>query len=336
MSQKGRREVEVVHELLLRTHKGAEQMLLLPHGGWGVRAPLTMKVRGGVEATLAAIAQEAFDGQSPPVVSRLPLASYSVTAWSPTYRCETVYHVKPWVTRYERRGHDRTVKALGGEWVSRSEALALADLSPTVRPLAQQLRQVPDAPLDPRASEGDWTARLLYARDRDQRAFGPLFQEMTPFLKSRLKRFVGRTDIDDVLMETANYALADLASFQPIAQASTWLERIARNVAYTLGRRRACVTFVSMSAEDGDMPVFDRGPQPQAVLEQAEDIARGRAVLAELKRKMTPVRRMAWRLRFEEGLEYNEISECLRVPQGTVATWVKRTTDALRKAAEKR
>ena len=44
----------------------------------------------------------------------------------------------------------------------------------------------------------------------------------------------------------------------------------------------------------------------------------------ELK-ALKPIARLAWRLRYEENMEYSEISETLRLSPNTIATWIHRT-----------
>ncbi len=80
----------------------------------------------------------------------------------------------------------------------------------------------------------------------------------------------------------------------------------------------------SLSGPDGPAEVADDAPNPADVVEAAEELARGHALLREQLAALTPVQRLAWRLRHQERMEYRAIAETLNVKVGTLATWVHR------------
>src|SRR5207244_1324970 len=131
-------------------------------------------------------------------------------------------------------------------------------------------------------------------------------------------------------------ALASLDTFDPASTPAAWLRVIARNVAVGVLRHRAVLRSRSLSGDGGPLPVPDARPGPADAAEEAEELARGRALLEAQKAAMTRVQRLAWRLRHLEGLEYGDISEALNVPVGTLATWFRKVRTALQRQAPER
>jgi DNA-directed RNA polymerase specialized sigma24 family protein len=71
--------------------------------------------------------------------------------------------------------------------------------------------------------------------------------------------------------------------------------------------------------------------QPPALASAAEQTRRLRRDIARALWAAEPRVRRAWRWRFHEGQPYAVIARRLGVPQGTVATWLHRFRQGLRK-----
>lgn len=323
------RQVTTAHLQPKTTSKGDELFLLRPHRRWAdgrrpLLAPLTKKVTAGLDAALDAIRRESFGGDGPEPVRQRVLPAVRLTLASPGTGEVTAYEVLPVVAHFDPRRRKDLARDLGGEWLTRSDALARPDLSPTARALLQEVRKAPTGPLPASALDGDWTARLLFARDNDVRAFGPLFEEIKTRLVPRLWRLLGNAhDVEDVLSQVALSVVLELETFQPTYSAFTWLARIAENAAVSVLRKRGQVRQVSLSLDDGAAPMTTEGPAER--LARAEQFAGDQARLRSELQALKPVARLAWRLRYEENMEYAEISETLRISRDTIATWIHRT-----------
>ena len=127
-------------------------------------------------------------------------------------------------------------------------------------------------------------------------------------------------DALDVVQEAFAKAYQNLTRFKGDASFYTWIYRIALNLCIDHQRRQGRVQQVSLDVPEGDdstAPVVRdesiRG-DPVRRAEDAEIRDRLRAAMAEL----TPEHRAVILLREVEGLSYEEISQTLAVPKGTV------------------
>jgi RNA polymerase sigma-70 factor, ECF subfamily len=122
-------------------------------------------------------------------------------------------------------------------------------------------------------------------------------------------------DALELAQETFVRAYENLAKFESRSSFSTWLYRIAANLAIDFRRREGRRPV--LRGEDAETEI-QRLPSP--VGDSFEETARlqlnGR-INAALK-ELTPEHRAVILLREVEGLSYDEISEVLKVPRGTV------------------
>lgn len=154
-----------------------------------------------------------------------------------------------------------------------------------------------------------------------------------------LKRYVGRLlgtssqSIDDVLQEVFIKAYVNLHDYDRKRRFSPWIFRIAHNEAISLLRRKRTEPQV-ISGEEG-LLILERmaeGAQAQADLDSRRDEERLHAALAGLDRRYRDV----MILRFLEEKSYEDISDILRMPMGTVATLISRGKQQLRRALGER
>jgi RNA polymerase sigma-70 factor (ECF subfamily) len=327
------RHVSVVHLLWKNVSQGTERFLLRPHGTWTVDgrtmlAPLTKKVVAGDAHTPGAALQRTLDTlrhedlRQPPPLARLRLRPATrLRLRSPAQGVDTWYHVLPATARCPADQRDGLAAELGGVWMTRFEALREPTLSPTARVALEGVRATPSGPMSAQYLAGDWTQRLLHARDHDSRVFGRLFQDMTPYLRKLARGLLERPeDCEDVLSEACLQALAHLDTYEPITSPATWMGKILHNIAVSMLRKRTGLRRRNPSSLDTVHEVADFR-HPVEAIEEAEELARGRALLQEELKALTPLQRLAWRLRHQEDMEYREISETLNVKIGTLGTW---------------
>lgn len=175
-------------------------------------------------------------------------------------------------------------------------------------------------------------ALLERARAGDFDAFAALCEPCRRPVCSYLAAagLTGPDDAEDVFMDAILRARRSLSSFQGASSFSTWLATICRNLA--LDRRRAAAAHPVASLDapsvldpdgpaheprlssDGAFPNPAPAPDPSASLDGETRAQIVRRALAALPGKT----REAVVLFYLEGRSYQEISEILDIPTGTV------------------
>ena len=179
-----------------------------------------------------------------------------------------------------------------------------------------------DAPLVARAVAGDHKA----------------FELLVIKYQRRIQRLIGRMvrDVDlveDIAQETFIRAYRALAQFRGDAQFYTWLYRIAVNTAKKSLmdlKRNPTVSENSFKSDDDDetSPLENElisSETPDAVLASKEIAQIINTALEALPEEL----RQAITLREIEGLSYEEISEAMNCPIGTVRSRIFRAREAI-------
>jgi RNA polymerase sigma-70 factor (ECF subfamily) len=170
---------------------------------------------------------------------------------------------------------------------------------------------------------------------RDPSSYALLVRRYEP----PLKRYVGRllrassAQVEDVLQEVFIKAYLNLNDYDQRRRFSPWLFRIAHNEAHTLLRKQRTERRV-ISGEEG-LLLLERMTEPadaRTNLDIARDEERVRAALTDLDARYRDV----MILRFLEEKNYEDISDILEMPMGTVATLISRGKQQLRRALEER
>jgi RNA polymerase sigma-70 factor (ECF subfamily) len=103
--------------------------------------------------------------------------------------------------------------------------------------------------------------------------------------------------------------------------AEAWLLSLVRYRALDILRRRV------REAPEDDLPdLVDEDPDPLARLASSRDAAALHGCLAQLE----PERRRLLALAFVEGLSHSEVAERVKMPLGTVKSWIRRSLQSLR------
>ena len=162
----------------------------------------------------------------------------------------------------------------------------------------------------------DETALIEQASRGDAQAFGVLVERYQ-------RRVVGvamavvhnQEDALELAQETFVRAYQNLAKFESRSSFSTWLYRIAANIAIDFRRREGRHTILR-----GEEGAYELERLPSDRGDSFTEVSRGelnqrlRAALKEL----TDDHRAVILLREVEGLAYDEISAVLQIPRGTV------------------
>lgn len=147
-----------------------------------------------------------------------------------------------------------------------------------------------------------------------------------------LVRATGRPqDADDLFQETWIRVARGAAGFDPMRKFSSWVARIATNVAIDWMRAAATRGAVRVSV-GADAAEDARSDTPNAAEAMVIDVERRRlaAALASLPERM----REAVLLRYFDGLSEHAMSAQLGIPQGTVKSRLSNAVTSLRRALD--
>lgn len=162
--------------------------------------------------------------------------------------------------------------------------------------------------------------RTLKARDY----FGVLIERY----EAKLRRYIVRLgvrnsdDQDDVLQEIFIKAYKNLNSFDTSLSFSSWIYRISHNEAMTWFRRRSVRPEGNMVVDSEE--VLDLVASKESGAELLFDKTINAAELTEALTKLDPKYREVLILRYFEHKEYDEISDILQIPMGSVGTLIHR------------
>ena len=161
----------------------------------------------------------------------------------------------------------------------------------------------------------DDTRLVAAARQGDRDAFGILVERHQDRIFNSLLRVLGsRDDALDVVQDAMVQAFVKLDSFRGDAKFSTWLYRIAMNLALSYRRRhRPSVSVEELKQRVGEEPVSEL-PAPDKNLMDQERAATVQQALAALEVQHCQI----LVLREMENCSYADIAQILELPVGTV------------------
>ncbi|HMZ88090.1 MAG TPA: sigma-70 family RNA polymerase sigma factor [Chitinophagales bacterium] len=169
------------------------------------------------------------------------------------------------------------------------------------------------------------------ARRGDQRAYGELMSRYKDTIHYMVLKMVhNRDDAEDLTIEAFGKAFLHLERYTPDFAFSTWLFKIAVNNAIDFIRKKRLHTL----SLDDEQDEFTRSaftnirtnnpdPEEKFIKEQRANIMR--TILDELNPKYKALVEM----RYFDELSYEEISETLNIPLGTVKAQLFRARNLL-------
>ncbi len=144
---------------------------------------------------------------------------------------------------------------------------------------------------------------------------------------------------EDLAQDTFIKVLNHIDKYRPEFKFSSWLFKIANNVAIDHLRRRQLDT-ISMdgspnaaTASDVEATSFDIADRSESALDQMEAKELGSAIERAIG-ALRPEYRSCIMLRHVEGRSYEEIAATLDLPLGTVKTYIHRARHQLREALD--
>ncbi len=158
----------------------------------------------------------------------------------------------------------------------------------------------------------------------DVQAFDMLVRRYKDQLLNFVYRFVGnRSDAEDIVQETFLRVYKNKHYYKEVAKFSTWVYTIAGNLAKTELRRRKRHKIFSVSnfvneERDYDIPDTEISPDRKVDGTLKEDF------IQKAIEKLPPKFKEVIILRDIQGFAYEEISQILNIPLGTVKSRVNR------------
>jgi RNA polymerase sigma-70 factor (ECF subfamily) len=168
----------------------------------------------------------------------------------------------------------------------------------------------------PSSPEADELELIEKAKRGDRQAFGVLverYQRRVVGVALAISR--NQDDAFELAQETFVRAFENLSRFESRSSFSTWLYRIAANLAIDFRRREGRHYVLRGEEAEGELRRLPSAEgDSYGALRRSELSGRIRQALEQL----TPEHRAVILLREVEGLSYDEISDTLNVPRGTV------------------
>jgi RNA polymerase sigma-70 factor (ECF subfamily) len=164
----------------------------------------------------------------------------------------------------------------------------------------------------------------------EDRSTAAAFEELALPLLDQLYNFAhwltrNQSDAEDLMQETCVKALKGFSSFQPGTNFRAWMYRILRNTFLTSRSGLKESTTVPLDDEDG-LEIPASGGTPESIYIDRAHEAMLQSALEEL-----PLRFREILLLCEvEEMSYQEISDTLSIPMGTVMSRLSRARKALR------
>ncbi|MCB9357093.1 MAG: sigma-70 family RNA polymerase sigma factor [Calditrichaeota bacterium] len=163
-------------------------------------------------------------------------------------------------------------------------------------------------------------------------AFDEIVRRYRDPLYNFVVRLLGDTLFsEDVVQETFVRVYRNKHRYHQVAKFSTWIYTIASNLAKTELRRRKVRNFFSISSKGNDERDYDIVDQHTDVEREVDGRVRTELILRAIE-KLPYHFREAVLLRDVQDLSYEEISEVLKVPLGTVKSRVNRGRTRLQEA----
>ena len=174
------------------------------------------------------------------------------------------------------------------------------------------------------ANEMELVTRAQYG---DRNAFSELVRIHSLGVLNVIYRMCGDMQVaEDAAQETFIQAWLRLQSYRPQSSFRNWLYRIAVNMAIDMLRKDKRI----LPGKIEDLNLRDSEPGPEAVVASAERTE----MVQEAVLTLPDASRAVLVLREFEGLSYQEISESLEIPVGTVMSRLNYARKLLREKLE--
>ena len=166
----------------------------------------------------------------------------------------------------------------------------------------------------------------------DKECFGVLINRYEDKLSRYIRRITSynNDDVADILQNTFMKAYVNLNSFNPELKFSSWIYRITHNESISFHRSKKLKPTISIEEEDlADTLISDTDIESE-YLDNEE-----RQNILESIHRLPDKYKDVIVLKFLEHKDYTEISDILKIPEGTVATRINRAKSKLKEIRSK-
>jgi RNA polymerase sigma-70 factor (ECF subfamily) len=172
-------------------------------------------------------------------------------------------------------------------------------------------------------------AEAVRATLQDRNAFGILVKRYQMPLLRYIQRIgnIDREVAEDILQEAFIKIYTNLNDFDPSFAFASWAYRIAHNETMRFFRKQKNKPRVV--TDESELELFTTIPAELDIPGDIDSTTRA-GLLAKGVQRLKPQYRDVVILRFFEGKSYDEISDILQIPSGTVATHIARGKADLR------
>lgn len=164
---------------------------------------------------------------------------------------------------------------------------------------------------------------MQLCKDGSEAAFTALYhRHKQPIMNFATQMTGNHEDAADVFQETFRYVFAKINTYEPRAKFSTLIYQVARNLSIDILRKR------KRPAES-----IGQLTAPEMLTETPVEFTEKKELSAELRRAVEGISetyREILILRYGQELSYDEISEVLRIPLGTVQSRLHHAISLLR------
>lgn len=176
---------------------------------------------------------------------------------------------------------------------------------------------------------------LLSAIARQDRiAFRQLYDATSPKLFGYLLRILNKRELaEDVLQESFVSIWKNAGTYQAsLAAPLTWMTTIVRNKAFDALRRIEDTIEIDANrfADDGMQTILDSMESTMPMPNEALQLSDSARALAGCMSRLEGLHRQAIALAFFHDLSHSEVAGHLKLPVGTVKTWIRRGLERLR------
>ncbi len=173
------------------------------------------------------------------------------------------------------------------------------------------------------------------AIDGNENAYAELMERYKDAIYFMLLKMTNnKSDAEDLTMEAFGKAFKNIKQYSPKYAFSTWLFKIASNNCIDFLRKRKSIISLVMKQTDRDSNISEdystihihaKEPDPEEVLIKKQKVHHMREVVEKLK----PRYRRLIELRYFKEYSYEEISQELELPIGTVKAQLFRARELL-------
>jgi RNA polymerase sigma-70 factor (ECF subfamily) len=165
---------------------------------------------------------------------------------------------------------------------------------------------------------------------KDGTAFRSLYEATSPKLFGFALRILNKKELaEEVLQESFVSIWNNAGGYQAgLAAPMTWMTTIVRNRAFDTLRRIDAV--VEIDAETFDKDVMNALESTETGPLDALQLGADAKALAQCFSRLEGLHRQAIALAFYHDLSHSEVAEQMKLPLGTVKTWVRRGLERLR------